>query len=122
MHPGFIPPGMILTTTSICKRIAQLASNNTSKVARAAGINCTVQPTPVSKQIMSKYEAIVRAAPANLLPIAWMARAVRVEQADASFVSLFNGARGAINESAVAFGLTGLLPVDIACRTLPMDM
>ena len=46
VHPGFISPGKILTmvTTSIRKRVAQLFSNDTSKVARAAGINSTVQP------------------------------------------------------------------------------
>ena len=65
VHPGFISPGMILTTTCIRKRVAQSFSNDTSKVVRAAGTNSTVQPTPVSKYLISKYESIVRAAPAN---------------------------------------------------------
>jgi hypothetical protein len=76
----------------------------------------------VSKYLISKYEPIVRAAPANQLPTAWMKRAMRMEPADASFVSLFNGARGAINESAAAFGLTGLPLVDIACAASPLNM
>jgi hypothetical protein len=72
--------------------------------------------------LISKYQAIVRAAPANRLPTAWMDRALRIKPADASFVSLFNGTHGAINESAAAFGLRGLPPVDIACAQSPLDM
>jgi hypothetical protein len=122
VHPGFISLGMILTTTSIHKRVAQSFSNGTSKVARAAGINSTVQPTTVSKYLISKSKSIMRAAPANQLPTAWMERAMRVKPADASFVSLYDGARGAINESAAAFDLTGLPPVDIVCGSSPLNM
>ena len=122
IHPGFIPPGMILTTACLRKRVAQSGSNNTSKVARAAGARHTVQPTPTSTYLISKYEAIVRAAPAHRLPTAWMERAMRVTTTDASFVSIFDGARGAINNSAAAFGLSGLPPVDIACAHSPLDM
>ena len=89
---------------------------------RAAGINSTVQSTPLSKYLISKYESIVRAAPENQLPTAWMERAMHVERADTSFISLFDGARGAINKSAAAFGLTGLPPVDIACASSPLNM
>ena len=64
----------------------------------------------------------MRAAPANQLPTAWMERTMRVETTNASFVSLFDGARGAINKSAAAFGLSGLPPVDIACETSPLNM
>ena len=51
-----------------------------------------------------------------------MDRAMRIKLADASFVSLFDGAHGAINESAAAFGLRGLPPVDIACAQSSLDM
>jgi hypothetical protein len=51
-----------------------------------------------------------------------MERAMRVDTTDASFVSIFDGARGAINASAAAFGLSGLPPVDIACEKSPLDM
>ena len=122
IHPGFISPGTILTTTRIRKHVAQSVSNNTPKVARAAGTNHTAQPTPVSQYLISKYQSIVRAAPANRLPTAWMERALRVKPADASFVSLFDGARGAINESTAAFGLSGLPPGDIACVQSVLNM
>jgi hypothetical protein len=64
----------------------------------------------------------VRAAPANWLPTAWMERAMRVDTTDVGFVSIFDGARGAINASAAACGLFGLPPVDIACKTSPLNM
>ena len=54
VHPRFISPGMILTTTPICKCVAQLMSNSTSKMARAAGAKVTAQPTSITFNIQTQ--------------------------------------------------------------------
>ena len=51
-----------------------------------------------------------------------MERVVDIKSASADYISFFDGASGAINKSAVTFGLTGLPSVDIACRALPLDI
>ena len=121
IHPGFIAPGMKLTTTCVPSgtRVASSLPLSPKRVATNATLT---RPLVDLKAVGRRFKSVVDAADPHPLPVVWMNRAMAIKEPRADFVSIFDGESGALNDAAAIFGLKGLPPVDIVSRAFPLDV
>lgn len=121
VHPGFIVPGMKLTTTCVPSS-AHVASSLPPSPKRAATNTTLARPLVDLKAVGRRLKSVVDAADSHSLHVAWMDRAMAIKEPRADFVSIFDGESGALNDAAAIFGLKGLPPVDVVSPAFPLDV
>ena len=125
VHPGFIRPGVKLTSSPAFRRALTRTRDSSLTLTGKRPLSTeTPKPkTPMSVAARIEHsDSIVRASTAAQRPTAWMESLKTIDKSSVDFISIFDGRQGTINKTAHAFGFVGLPPVDIANTTMPVDL